>query len=228
MPFLPATSPDPVALDYARHFAQIGGILCLGRRAILRCGLTLSQEAEGSGTVPLYLTDSGAKRDTIDTFAKNYGPLQTARLNVLWGVRDIRYHEKVVGFDALTGEQDLALGVQFGAQIGFLISSVLGATNNDLFTASSIYAGAGNRRTFVGFQGDIEGREDEATSRWDGILSGARLAWYVKPFLNHVIVASSEFAMGLNQRLPFALTFSIRTKGACGDTRARTWSGCAA
>jgi hypothetical protein len=224
IPFLRPTSPDAVDLDYTRHWDQVGGIARLGRPGHLTLyGVTLSEEREESGAIPVYVTDSGLRNDTIDTFASQYSQHHIARLNALWGIREIRYRQ-ARGFDALTGVQDIATGVQFGTLVGHSLA-LLGAQDNDVFVSSTLYAGAGNAHSFVGFQADGEGREDLSTSHWDGVLTGARLAWYWKPLPDQTVIVSSEFGIGLQPRLPFALTLGDPDGGVRGYTTARVVGG---
>jgi hypothetical protein len=224
IPFLGPTSLDPVDLDYSRHWDQVGGIIRLGRPGHLTLyGVTLSQEREESGAVPVIVTDSGLRRDSTDTFAAQYSQHQIARLNVLWGIREIHYR-LARGFDALTGAQDIATGVQFGTLVGHSLS-LIGARDTDLFVASTLYAGAGNGKSFVGFQANGEGREDLSTSGWDGVLTSGRLAWYYKPLPDQTVILSSEFGIGLQQRLPFALWLGDPDGGVRGYSSARVVGG---
>lgn len=224
VPFQPATSPNDVDLDYYRYFLQLGALVRLGRPGHLTVyGVTLSQERESPGRRPIILGDSGAVRDTVDTFASQYQSTQVARINAFWGFRDITYR-RVQGFDALTADQDMAVGVQFGTQLGHSLD-LLGARGQDVFSSSTLYAGWGTRRTFFGIQATGEGREDLLTQRWDGILAGTRLAWYYKPATNHTIIVSSEGGLGLHQRLPFALYMSDPDGGVRGYASAHITGG---
>ncbi len=224
IPFLRPTSPDAVDLDYSRHWDQVGGVIRLGRPGHLTVyGLTVAQEREESGAVPVIVTDSGLRRDSTDTFASQYSQHQIARLNALWGIREIRYRQ-ARGFDALTGVQDIATGVQFGTLVGHSLG-LLGARDHDLFVSSTLYAGMGNAKSFLGFQADAEGREDLSTAGWDGVLTGERLAWYFKPLPDQTVILSSEFGIGLQQRLPFALWLGDPDGGVRGYTTSHIVGG---
>jgi len=213
--FLRPDSVHALALDFSRHYSDIGGIVRVGpfgRDLLL--GATISQEREESGSTPVIVTDSGVRVDRDSALIDRYTQHHVGRLNAIVGIRDLRFL-RVRGFDALEGDQDLATGIQFGALFGRSVSA-LGSTDNDIFVGSGMYAGLATSRTFFALEVRSEGRESLDTERWDGLLTSARLAAYWKPAAAHTIIASTEFGLGLRQRLPFQLALGDVDGGVRG------------
>ncbi len=213
--FLRPDSVRALALDFSRHYSELGGIVRVGpfRQDVL-IGATVSQEREEAGDLPVVVTDSGVRVDSAGVLIDRYLPHHTARVNAILGVRDLRFL-RVRGFDALTGEQDLPIGIQAGTLVGHSVS-FLSSTDNDLFLSGGAYGGWGTVRTFVGMFVSTEAREDVGSSKWDGILSSGRLAWYWKPADPHTVIVSTEFGLGLRQRLPFQLALGDVDGGVRG------------
>lgn len=205
-----------------RDFADVGGIVRIGLPGQLSLfGLSFSREREAVGAGPVVRTDTGLVEfsEPGDSVLRAYNPHQAARVNALWGVRNIRYRP-VVGFDALTAAQDVRVGVQFGTLFGRSLS-VLGSADDDILVASDVYAGFGGQRAFVSLQAGGSGREDGNTNRWDGILASTRGALYLKPGTRHTLVARAEFGAGWRARLPFQLTLADLVGGVRGYQRSQ-------
>jgi hypothetical protein len=213
--FLRPDSAHALALDFSRHYSDVGGLVRVGPfgRDLL-FGATLSEEREESGSTPVIVTDSGVRVDRDSALIDRYTQHHVARVNAIAGIRDIRFL-RVRGFDALEGEQDLPTGIQFGVLFGRSVSG-LGSTENDIFVGSGMYVGLASPRTFLGLEVRSEGREDLGTDRWDGLLTSARLAAYWKPASAHTLIASTEFGLGLRQRLPFQLALGDVDGGVRG------------
>jgi hypothetical protein len=205
------------SLSSRRDFADVGGIVRIGVPGQLSLfGISFSHERERPGVMPEVISDTGRYVDStaIAVFEDRYRRYEAARVNALWGVRNVRFM-RVTGFDALTGPQDVRVGMQFGTLFGRSLS-VLGSTDDDIFVSSDLYAGMGTRRAFAALQLQGEGRQDGNTNRWDGVLAGGRFAWYIKPALEHTIVASLDYGGGWRQRLPFQLTLRDLEGGVRG------------
>src|SRR5205807_2434092 len=85
----------------------------------------------------------------------------------------------VHGFDALTAQQDMAIGFQLGTIFGRSLS-VLGSRDDDIFMTGDLYVGAVGRTNALRLQIQSEGRHDNDNDRWDGMLTSARAVEYLK------------------------------------------------
>ena len=92
----------------------------------------------------------------------------------------------------------------------------IGSTAPDLLLAAGGYVGSATPHSWIGAQFLAQGRDSRSKGTWDDILVGGRLAFYWKPSLAHTFEASTEYGLGLNQLLPFALTFSDPRGGIRG------------
>ena len=210
----------PAALEYRRSYADIGGIIRIGEPGRLSLfGASLSRERELPGALPVIITDSGLYADTSTALTGRYEGNRTARLNALWGVRNVRF-VRVNGFDALRAPQDLRRGFQLGVLAGRSLS-VLGSTDDDIFVAADLYAGWAQRNTFIGLQFLGEGRQNYDENHWDGILGSGRAASYLKVTSRHTLITSFEYSGGWRHRTPFQLRLGDAQGGVrgYGDSR---------
>jgi hypothetical protein len=120
----------------------------------------------------------------------------------------------VEGFDALTGVQDLRIGVQFSGQFGRPLKWE-GVSTSDYFLASDVYAGYGNERSFVGTEWVFSGRKANVGG-WDGRLVSGRTALYVKPAKSSTTIGSVEFTGGNDVRVPFQVPLGQSRVGVRG------------
>jgi len=148
-----------------------------------------------------------------------YRDASVTRINALAGMRRLSFI-RVEGFDALTGVQDVRLGVQTALTLGRSLGR-LGGRDNDLFVRYDVYLGGGTPRNFVGLETQSEARRDTDTREWDGIITSGRLAWYLKPWRNQLTVTAIDWGAGWNVRVPYQLSFADRDGGLMGyrDTR---------
>jgi len=217
VPFPSTATGEPVTLDFSRHFLQVGGLARVrgGPGHLALFGLSVSEERDEPGTRPIFLSDSGGVRpDTNLALVARYAPLRAARLNAILGVRDVRFI-RVSGFDALSGEQDITLGTEVGVVAGRSLG-VLGSVTRDALLASGLYIGTGSQRYLLAASVRAEARRDFNTAVWDDILLGGRLAWYWRLADAHTFIASTEYSLGVDQRLPFVLTLSDVRGGVRG------------
>jgi hypothetical protein len=216
--FFPFVRPDAStpSLPLSRSFGDIGGVLRVGATGRLSLfGVSLSREESSPSSDIVIVTDSGlVPEEQPTTLSARYTSRRTARLNFLWGVRNVRF-KRVEGFDALTGEQDIRTGFQLGTLFGRSLS-VLGTHEDDIRVSTDIYAGAGSARSFGAIQLLGEGRQSYDENRWDDILTTGRAAWYFKPHARHTTIASGEFSGGWRQRAPFQLTLGELRGGMRG------------
>ena len=222
--FLTPLSTEAPTLDFSRHFGQVGMLAHVSGQPghVTLFGVSVAGENETVGNQPLLVGDS-VVRDSNPALVARYAALKAARVNALFGYRAVRFL-RVRGFDALNGEQDVQVGVQFGTLVGRSVQ-ILGTTANDVLLASTLYAGGGSRRSYVGLQANAEARRDLPTNGWDDIMTSGRAAWYWKPSELHTIIASTEYTMGLDQRLPFELTLSDLRGGVRGFHGSRIGGG---
>lgn len=207
-------------LRLGRLYYELGGVVRIGQPGRLSLfGASVSRERVTVGDELVFVTDSGLIPDTASRIADRYQSFQNARINALWGVRNIAFLP-VTGFDALTGTQDVRRGFQLSTLFGRSLS-VFGADDDDIFLSSQIYIGAGTQRAFVGVQALAEGRLDYQTERWDALLSTGRAATYLRPGRRNTLVADLEWGAGWRSRNPFQLRLNDRTGGMLAYRRSR-------
>jgi hypothetical protein len=217
--------PDalPVALRIERSYSDIGGVIRigppLGRLALV--GGSISFEDENPGTQPVII-DSAITADTSQALINRYTKHQTARLNALWGLRDVHFL-RVSGFDALEGTQDLRTGVQVATLVGKGVNLLRGK-ESDWFGSTNLYAGAASQISYTAIEIAGEGRRDQAGD-WDGVLAHGRAAIYLKPFNRQTVMTDLTFSGGWKQRIPFQLTFADRDGGLRGFRSAQVGGG---
>lgn len=206
---------DRTSLGTRRAFANVGGVVRVGRPGRLGLvGLSLSSDQVDADPVPVVVTHTGLRLDSIPALLNRYGPHRANRLNVLLGFRSVRFMQ-VTGFDALTGRQDVRTGVQIGGTLGAGLPN--GApTGERLFAALDVYAGAGNPNSFAAVQMRMEGRWTDSSNVWDAFLTGGRFAWYLRPHPRNTIVTGVQWASGWRQLAPFQLSLADRRGGIRG------------
>jgi hypothetical protein len=206
---------DPAAILLKRSYSDIGGVIRigppLGRLALV--GGSISFEDESPGTNPILVTDTALVADTSKALINRYGKHQTARLNALWGLRDVHF-VRVSGFDALEGTQDLRTGVQIATLLG-KGAKFLRGNERDWFGSTDLYLGAATPISYAALDFTGEGRRDEA-GKWDGMLAHGRAALYLKPLNRHTLTTDFQWSAGWKQRIPFQLTFADRDGGLRG------------
>jgi len=203
------------SIKLARSYSDIGGVLRigppLGRLALV--GASLSFEDEDPGTQPVIIANKAITPDTSQVLINRYTKHQTARINGLWGVRDVHFL-RVSGFDALEGTQDLRTGWQLATLLG-KGARILRGKESDLFASTDLYLGAASPIWYSALDVAGEARRDQA-GNWDGMLMHGRGALYLKPFNRHTVITDLTFSGGWKQRIPFQLTFHDRDGGMIG------------
>jgi len=224
--FFPFARPDTetLSLPLTRSFSDVGFILRVGEPGRLSLfGASISREESTPSNAVVVITDTGLVPEPGTMLGARYLPRRTARLNLLWGVRNVGF-KRVEGFDALTGQQDIRTGFQLGTLLGRSLA-VLGTHDDDILVSGDIYAGAGNGRSFAAIQLLGEGRQNYDANRWDDILTSGRAAWYVKALPRHTMIASGEWSGGWRQRDPFQLTLGEPRGGMRGYSAAEMPGG---
>ena len=215
--FLNTETPLTPLLDSRRRFAQVGGIGRVqgGPGHLALFGVSVSTESAAPGTQPIVVPPGqNARPDTVPSLVARYSQLAVTRINVIGGVRTVRYL-RVRGFDALSGEQDIMLGTELGVVAGRSVQ-VFGATARDVLLGSGAYAGFGSSTYLVAIQGLSEARDDLGVGGWDDIFVSSRGAIYWKPAPVHTVIVSEEYSLGLDARVPFTLTFEDPRGGVRG------------
>jgi len=196
-----------------RTFSSVGGVTRIGRPgALLLAGASVSYDGEdvGPGVV---VTDSGAQPFQEPLPVLPAAPFNGTRMNLLIGGRAMRFLP-VEGFDALTGVQDLRIGVQFGGQFGRPLT-LSGLTTDDFFVSGDLYGGWGTERMFVGTEWIFSGRKSRRAG-WDGRIVTGRTAVYLKPSRRATSIASVEFTGGKDVRVPFQVPLGRSRVGLRG------------
>jgi len=206
---------DKAALYIKRSYSDIGGVTRIGppvgRLALV--GGSISFEDERPANAPVVVTDSSLLPDTSTALINRYTNHQTARLNFLWGLRNVRF-VRASGFDALEGIQDLRTGVQVATLVG-KGARILRGKERDLFGSTDLYAGMATPISYSAISIAGEGRRDE-DGKWDGLLAHGRGAVYLKPFNRQTLTSDLTYSAGWKQRIPFQLTFADRDGGLRG------------
>jgi len=199
----------------SRTFSSLGGVFRIGRPgALLLAGSSISYDDENIGQAVI-VTDSGAL-PFLERLPELPAPPQSStRMHLLVGGRIMRFLP-VEGFDALTGVQDLRIGVQFGGQFGRPLSPS-GLTSDDFFAAGDFYAGWGNSKSFLGTEWVFSGRKSRAA--WDGRLISGRTAAYFKALSSMTSIVSLEFTGGKDVRVPFQVPLGAARTGVDGFRR---------
>ena len=197
-----------------RRFYEVGAIGRVGvpgRLGLFGVSITGDDEEPGNRLVA---ADSGMIRD-LGPLPRVYVPHHIARVNVLLGVRDIRFVRRRA-LDAITASQDVPLGVQIGMQAGHS-SPIVGAKEEDFFLAGDLYVGLSrSERATTRLQLRTEGRRAVGEELWDGVLSTGRLAHQIKISPANLDELVLEWAGGYRQRMPFQLLLGVHEGGVRG------------
>lgn len=209
------------AVTVRREYGNVGGLVRVGPVGRLKLiGASITRESERTDSQAVLLTPEGVQPDSFPAATPGFAPQNVLRANLLFGMRAIRF-KPVQGFDALTGTQDVRVGVQAGFVLGQSI--VVGpARDRDRFVASNIYAGAAGDRWYVGVQGITEARYSLDRNRWENVIGSGRAAWYFRPAVRQTTVLQAEWATGRRMQVPFQLSLADPEGGIMGHRR--SWS----
>lgn len=206
------------AVNVTRQSAVLGGITRIGSVGRLKlAGLTLTQSRQRVDDATIVIDRSGFLPDTGLELNANFRKQNVVRANALFGIRLLRF-TPVQGFDALTGTQDVRVGLQLGAVYGQALA-IGSARDRDRFVAAGLYGGVGGPKSFVGTQIVSEARNDRGTRTWDNHVVSGRLAWYFRPAVRQLTLLSTEFSSGRDMRTPFQLSLADREGGIMGHRR---------
>jgi hypothetical protein len=212
------------ALRLTRSYFDAGGIVRVGPPGRLSLfGASISGDDERPGAYPVLVTKDGFAPDSSMALLNRFTDHRIARVNALWGVRDIGF-KTVRGFDAISGTQDLPIGFQLGSMFGRSLS-VLGSRDDDIFMAADVYVGAVGRNNALRLQLTGEARRDNDHDMWDGILASGRAVQYFKAMPVHTATLTLEYSGGWRQRIPFNLSLSDPNGGVRGYASSNTPGG---
>lgn len=202
-------------LPVERRYFDIGGVTRIGPPGRLTLlGASLSGDEDVPAVLPVIIGPFGLVVDSNPALRGRYSPHRMARANVLWGVRDLTFKRRT-GYDALTATQDIPAGFQLGTMFGRSLS-VLGSRDDDIFMAADLYLGIVGRYSALRIQLQGEGRRENDTGGWDGILTSGRAAQYVKAGARHTLIGSAEWSGGWHQRIPFNIGLDDKRTGIRG------------
>jgi len=217
--FLRPFGPDN-SVKVTRQSAVIGGITRIGSiRRLKLAGLSLTQSRQDVDSSSVVIGRDGFQPDQGAPLGVTFRPQSVVRANALFGLRLLRF-TPVQGFDALSGTQDVRVGLQVGGVYGHALG-IGAARDRDRFMAAGLYAGAGGAKMFVGTQIVGEARNDVGTRTWDNHIVSGRLAWYFRPAVRQTSVVSAEWSAGRDMRTPFQLSLGDRIGGLMGHRDSR-------
>jgi hypothetical protein len=203
-----------LALGVRREAWDVGGVLRFGPPGKLWLfGGVATGERTKPADNPVLITREGMFPPPALDGGLPYMARQSLRLNIVTGLRALDFVQ-AQGLDALTATQDIARGVQVGLIAGHGLPS---QGDDDFFFAGNVFAGLGSAGSYFGVQIDGEGRYDNPTGEWDGVIGSGRAAWYLKPAAVWTTIASVEAAGGWRVRVPFHLRLDDRQGGIRAD-----------
>ncbi len=203
-----------LALAVRREAWDVGGVIRFGPPGQLwLLGGVATGERTTPAENPVLVTRDGMVPPAPIDRPLPYEARYSRRLNVVTGLRALDFTQ-ARGLDALTATQDIARGVQVGVIAGRGLPSL---GDDDLFFAGGVFAGMGSPGSYFGVQLDGEGRYDNPTRRWDGVLGSGRAAWYLKSGAAWTTITSVEATGGWRVRVPFHLRLDDRQGGIRAD-----------
>lgn len=204
---------DPLSLGVHHFLADVGAVsrVDIGTRRLFLGGV-LTHERMSTHDRGIVITDSGFVHEPDNLFDARYPDYHATRLAAVAGLRMLDY-KRVVGYDALYGTQDLPLGVQLATQIGRGIPH-LGNTN--WLFGGDVLAGHAFGSSYLGTRLSGEVQRDASTGGWTGLVTTARLAYYVKPGQYHTLIVTGDFAGAWRSLFPYELTLGNSRSGVRG------------
>jgi hypothetical protein len=200
------------SLGTGRTQWDLGGVFRVGGgRGHFFAGPLISQQRLTTDATARIITDSGFVVSGDSLLDGRYPVQDETRLAAVVGMRFLRY-QRVYGFDALTGAQDMGRGVQLSALIG----RGVGAGDHGLVASADLYAGTGSETSFLALRTQWESQRHPAEGMWGDVVGSGRLAWYYKPSESGTWISSLELSGGWRERSPFQLTLGDRQGGLRG------------
>ena len=204
-----------IALAFERSFAEAGGILRIGPPGKLAlAGVSVTNERTRPDTNVIRITDLGFRPDTAAALLGRFAESRAARINALAGLRWLRF-QRVRGFDALRGSQDVPIGFQLGTLVGRGVKA-LDANSNDIFVAGDLYLGIGNSRVIYRLQAQAEARRSLEGDSWDGLIGSGRFSRHLRVSERRTRIASVEWSGTERVLVPHALALGSPEGGLRG------------
>jgi hypothetical protein len=201
-----------LALGYRREHGEAGGIARIGHPGALSLlGMSLSSERTWSDSVPSRVTDLGLFPDTGAAFAGRFSQIHATRVNVLLGIRGIRFM-RVRALDALRGVHDVPMGLQLGGLVGRAVP-LFGADSRDVLVAADLYAGVGNPRLTYRLQMQAEARQTRGMRDWDSMIASGRLARHSRVTDRRTRVMALEWSGTSRVQVPHSLSLEVPDAG---------------
>lgn len=208
---------DDVSLFLRRTSYDVGWVTRVrgssGHGVIGLLGAALLGEDVRTGRSAVIISDTGLTPGPADAFGAGYKDFAVTRLAAIGGLRALRF-VTVRGFDALTAEQDMGVGVQFDLLVAPAVSSP--GPGGDVLFAADLYAGVGDEKSFWVARALGEARGNREAHRWDGLVSSARLAWYGSEVETRTSVATIDLSSVQHLDFPLQLTFRDADGGLPG------------
>ncbi len=204
---------DPLSLG-VHHFLADAGVVSrvdIGTRRLF-LGAVLTHERFSTHDRGVVISDSGFVNEPDSLLGSRFPDFHATRLSAVAGLRLLEY-ERVTGYDALYGTQDLPLGVQFAAQIGRGLPH-LGNTN--WLFGGDVLGGRAFGPSFLGARLSGEIQRDADTGGWQGLVTTARLIYYTKPGEHNTVIVTGDFAGAWRALLPYELTIGSARSGVRG------------
>jgi hypothetical protein len=204
---------DPLSLGKHYFLADAGAVsrVDIGTRRLFLGGV-LTHERMSTHDRGVVISDSGYVHEPDNLFNARFPDFHATRLSAVAGLRLLDY-ERVTGYDALYGTQDLPLGVQFAAQIGRGLPHL--GNSNWLF-GGDVLGGHAFGPSFLGTRLSGEIQRDAETGGWAGLVTTARLVYYTKPGEHHTVIITGDFAGAWRALLPYELTIASSRSGVRG------------
>jgi hypothetical protein len=199
---------EAVSLFARRTAYDVGWVTRVGRTGgrgpVGLVGAVLLGEDVRTGRDLVIVSDTGLITQPANPFGAAYPAFTTTRLAAVGGLRALRFIT-AHGFDALTAEQDMGVGVQVDLLAGPSLQASARAA--DLFIAGDFYAGFGDTASFFVVRALAEARRDRMTQQWNGVVASGRLAWYGKPSSERTHKVNIELSEVRQLAFPMQLTF---------------------
>ncbi|MDA1080764.1 MAG: hypothetical protein O2973_03650 [Gemmatimonadetes bacterium] len=217
---------DEASVFVRRTSYDIGAVWRLGRaggsRPVGLAGLAFMGEDVRSGNDLVIVADTGLVAGPVNAFGSRYADFSVTRLAAIGGVRALRF-TTVAGFDALTAEQDMGIGVQVDALVGPSIYA--SGHSDDILVATDLYAGMGNATSFFTARALMEARSGRSRREWDGAVMSGRLSWYGKDGIERTHLVSLDFSAVHALVFPAQLSLRDPEGGLPGYADATTAGG---
>ena len=218
---------DNVFIDVRRAGYDAGFGVRIGplntRGTVLVLGAMVMGEAVNTAAHGVFMTDTAMIPATnLPDIDNRYSAFNVVRVGLIAGIRALKFRT-VTGYDAITGDQDVGIGTQFGVFSGPSVQS--SNPSGDYFVSGDFYAGMGSPSSLLEIRLVGEGRADKQAQRWDGLVGFGKFVWYVKPSREETRIATLELSEIQHLAFPLQLGFFDHVGGLWGFPNAPTVGG---